>query len=616
MRVSTLLYALLLSLGAANSLAQTTPTGTISGRVLDPDGLPMSGTVVTVASVALQGTRSATSSDHGDYIIPFLPAGQYDLVFERTGFASSRRALRVQVAESVTLNLQMVLAGVSETITVPLRRDFTDAAPVGASYGADLINTLPIGRDINGPVLLAPGTTATGPGGAITFSGAMSYEGLFLLNGVVLNETLRNQPRPLFVEDAIEEVKVMTSNISAEYGRFSGGVANAITRSGSNVFSASFRTTFNNDSWRSLTPFEQDNKLEPADTVVPTYETTVGGPVLRDKLWFFLAGRFEENTRNQTTRYTNLTYEEGEQDRRFEAKGTWSVRRGHTVRGAYSGRGLMLPNAASGTVMDLASLFERREVDRLTSMNYTAVVTPRLFLEGQYSQRRYRILGLGSRFTDLARGTMILDRSRDSARWNSPTFCGVCGPEGSETEEVRDNRNAIVKGSSYWSTRALGAHHVVFGVDAFEDNRQNDNWQSGSGYRLIANNTIIRDDGTRLYPVIQAGATPTQASAAYIQWNPIFASSVGSRLRTYSGFLNDAWTAGPHWSFNLGVRWDRTDAKDQAGVLVSDDRSWSPRLSATWDPTGTRLLDASRRRRAVHDGHHERDRGSGVRRGS
>jgi hypothetical protein len=181
---------------------------------------------------------------------------------------------------------------------------------------------------------------------------------------------------------------------------------------------------------------------------------------------------------------------------------------------------------------------------------------------------------------------MILDRSRDSARWNSPTFCGVCGPDGSETEEVRDNRNAIVKGSIYWSTRALGAHHVVFGADAFEDSRRNDNWQSGSGYRLIANNTIIRDNGTHLYPVIQAGATPTQAAATYIQWNPIFDSSVGSQLRTYSGFLNDAWSAGPHWSFNLGLRWDRTDAKDQAGVLVSDDRSWSPRLSATWDPTG------------------------------
>jgi hypothetical protein len=438
MRVSTLLYALLLSLGTASALAQTVPTGTISGRVVDPDGLPLSGTVVTATSSALQGTRSTSSSDHGNYIVPFLPAGRYDVVFEQAGFASNRRTVRVQVAEAVTVNIQMSLGGLSETITVPALTDFAATPPVGVSYGADLIDTLPISRDINGPVLLAPGTTATGPGASVTFGGAMSYEGLFLLNGVVLNETLRNQARPLVIEDAIEEVRILTSNISAEYGRFSGGVANTITRSGGNVFSGSFRTTFNNDSWRSLTPYEREHAIKPTNMMVPTHEATSGGPVFRDKLWFFAAARFEKNKTSQTTRYTNLAYDEEERDRRFEGKGTWLVRSGHTVRGSYSGRNLALPNVATGTVMDLASVSARRDVDRLTSANYTGVITSRLFVEGQYSQRQYRIVGFGSQFTDLVRGTMILDRSRDGARWNSPTFCGVCGPDGSETAEARE----------------------------------------------------------------------------------------------------------------------------------------------------------------------------------
>ncbi|NOT26669.1 MAG: TonB-dependent receptor [Acidobacteria bacterium] len=403
----------------------------------------------------------------------------------------------------------------------------------------------------------------------------------------MLNETLRNQARPLVIEDAIEEVRVMTSNISAEYGRFAGGVANAITRSGGNVFSGSFRTTFNNDSWRALTPYEQEHSLAPADTVVPTYEATGGGPVLRDKLWFFTAVRFETQKAAQTTRYTNLAYEEEERDRRFEGKATWLVAKGQTIRAAYSGRNLRQPSVASAVIMDLASLSERREADRLVSLNYSGVLSSGFFVEGQYSRRQYRIRGVGSRFTDVVRGTLILDRSRDSARWNSPTFCAVCGPDGSETIEARDNFDAVVKGSYYWSTRTRGAHHVVFGADVFEDSRQNDNWQSGSGYRLVVNNTLIRDNGTSLYPVIQSGTTPTQAAATYLQWNPIFTSSAGSRLRTYSGFVNDSWTAGPHWSFNLGVRWDHTDAKDQARTPVSDAQAWSPRVSATWDPTAT-----------------------------
>lgn len=551
------------------------------------DGLVLPAVVVTATSAALQGVRSTVSSANGDYIIPFLPAGDYEMVFELTGFAPLRRTVLLQVAEAATLNVQMALGGIVETTTISAPAGtFTTTAPVASSYRANLIDSLPISREIAGAVLLAPGTTATGPAGGITFSGAMSYEGLFLLDGVVLNESLRNQARPIYIEDAIEEVKVSTSNISAEYGRFSGGVANAITRSGGNAFSGSFRTTFNNDSWRSLTPYERDNGVEQLDKTVPTHEVTFGGPVLRDRLWFFAAGRLEDSKTTQTTRYTNLAYEEGKDDKRFEAKGTWSATGSHTFRGAYAHRDLKLPNNTFGTVMDLKSLYTRSDQDRLISANYTGVILPALFIEAQYSRRQYRIIGVGSQVTDLVRGTMILDRSRDGARWNSPTFCAVCGPGGSENQETRDNQNAIVKGAYYWSTRTHGTHDFVFGADAFEDSRLNDTWQSGSGYRLVANNTIIRDNGASLYPVIQAGTSPTQASAAYIQWNPIFSSSVGSSLRTYSGFVNDAWRIGSRWSFSLGLRWDRSDARNQAGKTVSEDNAWSPRFSTTWDPTG------------------------------
>ncbi len=579
----------MVTLLAATGLGQTTPTGTLTGKVVDASGAVLPGVVVTLTSPALQGARSATSSGQGDYIIPFLPAGEYTVVFESSGFASLERTIRVQVAETVSLDAALRVGGVDETVTVSASADavgFTNTSTVAASYRSDLIDSLPVSRDIAGAVLLSPGTSNTGPDGAITFSGAMSYEGLFLLNGVVLNETLRNQPRALYIEEAIEEVKTSTGNISAEYGRFTGGVANTITKSGSNRFSGSFRTTFRNDAWRSLTPYEQDNDIEAVDETVPTHEMTFGGPVARDRLWFFTAARFENSQVSQTTRYTNLAYAEGDEDTRYEGKGTWTATPGHSFKGAYTQRNRTLPNNSFDVIMDAASLYTSRNVDRLISANYAGVLSTNFFVEGQYSQRQYRILGSGSQFTDLTRGTIIFDRFRSSARWNSPTFCAVCGPDGSETEEARDNFNVIAKGSYYLSTKGTGAHTLVFGFDTFEDSRKNDSWQSGSGYRLYSNNTIIRDNGASLFPVVTPGTTPTQASAAYIQWNPIFASSVGSALRTYSVFLNDAWRLNSHWSFNAGVRWDRTDARNQAGGKVSEDRAWSPRLAATWDPQG------------------------------
>jgi len=593
MSVPRALLVLALTAWSAAAAAQTSPTGTLTGKVTDPDGLVMPGVTVTVASAALQGPRSAVTSENGDYIIPFLPAGDYTVVFELSGFTTVERTVRLQVAETLPLNAQLAVGGLVESVTVTAEAapaDFTSAPTAAASYRTELIDKLPVSRTIDGAVLLAPGTTASGPGGNITFSGALSYEGLFLLNGVVLNETLRNQARDLYVEDAIEEVKTSTGTISAEYGRFSGGVANMITKSGGNTFSGSFRATLRNEKWEALTPYEKEELEEDprVDEVIPTYELTFGGPILRDRLWFFTAGRFENSTSSASTRYTNLVYEAGDDDKRYEAKGTWSMTRSHTLKAAYTKRTRDFTNNSYDVIMDLASLYDNSQPEDLVAFNYTGVIKQNFFLEAQYSRRHLSFVGSGSRFTDIPRGTIIFDRARGSSRWNSPTFCAVCGnlPEGELNEEIRDNQNVIAKGTYYWSTDSLGAHTIVGGFDSFEDTRQNDNWQSGSEYRLYTNDTIIRDNGASLYPVIRAGTSDTQSSATYIMWNPIFASSVGSSLRTYSAFLNDAWRLSDQWTINLGLRWDRTDAKDQAGQPVSKDNAWSPRLAASWSPDG------------------------------
>jgi hypothetical protein len=377
--------------------------------------------------------------------------------FEISGFKTAERRLRIQVAESVPLDVKLAVEGVAETVVVTAEagpRDFTQAPTAAASYKADAIDRLPVTRDIRGAVLLAPGTTSTGPGGNVTFSGAMSYEGLFLLNGVVLNETLRNQAALVFIEDAIEETKTSTAAISAEYGRFAGGVANVITKSGGNDFSGSLRLTFENDDWRSLTPYEQGLSRDPRlDTVVPTYEATLGGPFVKDKLWFFGAAKLRENKTSETTRFTDVVYDNTVDDKRYEAKLTWAVTEKHNLKGAYVKRTRDELNNSFGDVMDRASFYDSFQPESLLSANYTGVLSSNFFVEAQYSRRKLSFVGSGSRFTDIERGTMIQDRSRDSARWNSPTFCAVCGlseqdiESGKLNEEMRNNQNVIVKGS-------------------------------------------------------------------------------------------------------------------------------------------------------------------------
>src|SRR6266566_5567105 len=90
---------------SAADAAQGNPTGTISGHVVDEAGLSVPGATVTASSAALQGVRSATTSENGDYIVPFLPAGDYEVTFELAGFKTVTRQISVKMAETLPLNV-------------------------------------------------------------------------------------------------------------------------------------------------------------------------------------------------------------------------------------------------------------------------------------------------------------------------------------------------------------------------------------------------------------------------------------------------------------------------------------------------------------------------------
>src|SRR5438105_13994226 len=126
-----------------------------------------------------------------------------------------------------------------------------------------------------------------------------------MLNVVRIQDNIRATPFNLFVEDAIQEITVTTSGISAEYGQFGGGIVNGLTKSGGNLFSGSFRTTLNDDNWHSTSPFGETKTAK----VVPTYEFTVGGPIMKDRTWFFGDGRFVDDLRSRTLGFTSIPYQ-------------------------------------------------------------------------------------------------------------------------------------------------------------------------------------------------------------------------------------------------------------------------------------------------------------------
>jgi hypothetical protein len=566
----TLAAAMVFSLAAGAVSAQTLPTATISGKAVDQQGLAVPGATVTAQSPVLQGSRTAVTSQNGDYILPFLPAGQYTLTFELTGFATVKRTQRVTPGETVTLNPTMGVSTMEETVTVIGESTVVgQGAEVATSIKQDLVDKLPMARTFLAAALMVPGVQDSGPNGGFSINGSMSFESLYLVNGVVVNENIRGQALGLFIEDALQETTVSTAAISAEFGRFQGGVLQAITKSGGNSFSGSYRATFDNNKWVSLTPFTNDRRT---DKIFLQHEVTLGGPVLKDKVWFFGAGRLTtpKQTTTNTTTATNLNWDNVRDQKRFEGKLTWALNANHSFKGAYTKIQDKEDGNAFTPIMDRASLVNRETPQDLLSANYTGIITPKFFVEGQYSRRRFTFVGSGSQFTDLIKGTLMLDQSRANARFNSPTFCGVC------TDEGRDNQNVVLKATYYASTGSWGSHNIVGGLDMFDDKRLANNHQSGSDYRVFVTSTILQ--GENIFPVLD--------SRTFIRWTPIFTESEGNRFRTLSGFVNDQWNFNTKWTFNLGLRFDKNDGKNSQGEVVVKDSALSPRLSATFDPKG------------------------------
>ena len=567
--LSVLLVVCLLT----SSAAAQVPTGTVSGRVRDQDKAVTPGVVVTATSPALQGNRSDVTTQSGDYLLPLLPPGRYTLTFQLSGFQTVTRTIDVGATQVVPLDVSLALGKVEEIVQVEASASpFLKTAQISTDISQDLMSTLPSTRTLTAAALMAPNVRATGPGGtsggdgALVIAGAMGYDSLFLLNGVAITENVRGQPLSPFIEDAIESTTVSTGGISAEYGRFGGGVVNALTKSGGNRFSGSYRLSFANDDWRATTPFHE-TKL---DDAIPTHEYTIGGPVYRDKLWFFTAGRLRKTQEARQTVVTVQDYTRTDDEKRYEFKLTYSPLNGQTVRGSFTKIDQKVTNNNFQNIMDLQSLFDQSQPQDLLSLNYNGVFGTSLTVEGQYSRRNLAIVYGGVGAMDPINGTLLIDRSRGNGtntRYWAPTFC-VC------TVDERDNDEALVKGSYFLSTSRYGAHNIVFGYDHNNDRRMTDNHQSGSDFRILGSSTIVRDG--IVYPQFLGNTL--------IQWDPITLASDGADLRTDSLFVDDTWRVASNLSLSLGLRWDHNDATDGTGKRISNASRFSPRLGVTWDP--------------------------------
>jgi outer membrane receptor protein involved in Fe transport len=555
----------LLLVAAIPAFAQT--TSTITGTVTS-DGKPLPGATVTISSPQMQGTRTAISGEAGGYNFGGIPPGTYTVKFELEGLKTVMRTQAVGVGLTAIVNADMKVTAVSEAITV------TAAAPavlettqVAANIPQKLLNDLPAGRTVTSAVSLAPGVTA-GVGG-FSISGAPSFENLYLVNGVTVSENVRGQPHNLFIEDAIQETTVTTAgSISAEYGRFAGGVVNTITKSGGNSFTGSYRDTMTSPKWVSKTPIETASH---SDVTNQVHELTLGGYAIKDRLWFFGAGRKAKVATSGQTLFTLIPYVNADTQKRYEAKLTGQLTPKHSLVGSYLKISeTELNNNFNTQGADLETLVPSRQLPNdLKAIFYNGILTSNVLLEAGWTKKYFAFINSGSPFTDFVHGTLLRDLSR-GVRFGSPTFCGVC-----DTEQ-RNNKSYQGKLSYFLNSSSLGTHSLVGGIENFDQMRFANNHQSGSDYRFLTS-TASKIVGDQIYPVINNNGT------SELVWTAIFNNASFGHFKTQSAFLNDKWDFNSHFSFNGGIRYDKNNAVDGNGNKISDDSAFSPRLGATYD---------------------------------
>ena len=288
----------LLFLLAANLFGQSSQ-GTITGTITDEQGGRVANATVTVVQIGTNQKYTAITSSDGIYAIPSLPIGEYELSVNATGFSTVKHPKVVlEVGQRLRVDMALKVGEVSNTVTVTsdISRVQTEASSLGTTVERERIQNLPLnGRHVFNLVKLIPGVQPRFKGSdgfaevdnqnfsQISFNGGSVYSNQIFLDGGANTVPVHNEISVVPMVDTVEEFKVQTNSLAAEFGQTSGGIISVVTRSGTNQFHGSLYEFFRNDALDARNAFltERDPITGRTKPILRynQYGGTVGGPV-------------------------------------------------------------------------------------------------------------------------------------------------------------------------------------------------------------------------------------------------------------------------------------------------------------------------------------------------
>src|SRR5262245_42483717 len=297
------IVALLMCLCAPLSVSAQEQRGSIEGVVKDGSGGVLPGVTVEARSPRMVGVQTAVSDANGVYRFPALPPGPYELTAVLSGFTTTKLpTVALELGQVLKADVTMSVGGVSETVQVSGESPLIDVKQNAsqASISAEVIDRIPKGRDYTNLVSFqAPGANQESRAGGIQIDGASGSENRYIIDGMDSTDLRSGTSRTGLLNDFVQEVQVKSSGYNAEYRAATGGVISAITKSGGNQYHGSVGTYFTSDALQGsqrkslrlgLTDQTKAEQFNTPDDTFDRWEPTfqIGGPVLRDRAWFFL----------------------------------------------------------------------------------------------------------------------------------------------------------------------------------------------------------------------------------------------------------------------------------------------------------------------------------------
>lgn len=575
-----------LGFGLASLAAPAALAGNNDGSVV---GRTEAGAVITVVNPATGLSRTITADQRGNYRFPFLPVGNYTLTANVDGQQLGQpRQVTVSLGNATTVDLSAT-SNATELATVQVMGTGLPVIDVTSTESATNVSReqlirLPVDQNVASVALLAPGVVkGTSSFGGLSFGGSSVAENAFYVNGLNVTDFYNRNGFSEAPFAFYQEFQVKTGGYSVEFGRTTGGVVNAVARSGTNELHAGLEITLEPGNWQSKAKDRFDSSGNRYITASRDQSSLVktnvwaSGPIIKDKLFIFAMyegrGSSPRNTNNAGTTLTSNNADTGFWGTTID----WNITDEHVLQ-------LMAFSDKNKNVGDVYSYdYDSNTVGTRTNkvfsdtggknwaLTWTSYLTDHLSMKLMYGTNEREA------FT---RSQLDLDCNYTSgnnaflARHDPGVQLGCTS---SSTVYQRNDKRKQARADFEW---AVGDHLVRFGYDHEDDTSNYNRHYAGPGafyYNLYAGDAgaTIANGG-----VIPAGYD------AYIRARRY---EIGGTFTTKNAayYIEDSWQVSPNLVLNAGVRNDSFDNQDAAGnSYIKINRQIAPRLGFSWDMKG------------------------------